>query len=91
MPAAPGMPQAGGSPAGMQTPQDMLMQAEQIAGQLLQMPDPDRKRALNDLRKSNEALHALVMSKIDKLRYNAQQQGGQMLLQQQGAMPAMPG
>jgi hypothetical protein len=98
--AAPGAPQGampgaaptpGGAPSGMSTPQDMLMQADQMAGQLLQMPEPDRKRQLHDLKKSDEALHALVMSKIQQQRYDAQQQGGQMLLQQQGAMPPMPG
>jgi hypothetical protein len=81
----------GGAPSGMHTPQDMMMQAEQIAGQLLSMPDAERKRQLHEIKKADEALHALVMSKIEKMRYDAQQQGGQMLLQQQGAMPAMPG
>jgi len=85
--AMPGMPGgAGANPAGTGTPQDMMLQAEEMAMQLLQMPDPDRRSQLIDLKHSNETLHAMVSQKIEDLRNDAQQQGGRMLLEQ-GGMP----
>lgn len=71
-PAAPGM--------GNITPQDMLNQAEQIAYQLLQMPYEQRKSYMLQIKKSDEALHALVKSKMESIRQQAQTIGGYQLL-----------
>ena len=82
MPGQPAQPAA----MGTATPQDMLAQAEQIANQLLQMPYEQRKSQMLQLKHSDEALHALVKSKMETIRQQAQTQGGYQLLQ--GAMPA---
>lgn len=81
---APGMP-GGAPPQGgntNMTPQAMLAQADQIAQQLLQMPYEARKSQMLQLKQSDEALHALVKSKMEQQRNQAANQGKQMLQQQ---------
>ena len=79
---APAGPAAtGGMTGGVSSPQEMMVQAEQIAMQLLQMPYEQRKSQMLDLKHSNETLHALVKSKMEEQRQQAQQQGGMMLMQ----------
>ena len=95
----PGTPQ-GGAPAGGVpgqgaqggTLQQMADQAEQIATQLVQMPEFDRKAQLKALREGNKDLHALVTSKMTELRRSAASQGQQQLLAPQpgGAQPGGP-
>jgi len=83
-PAMGGAPMGGapmGGGGGNNTPQDMLVQAEQIANQLLQMPYEQRKSQMLQLKKSNEALHALVKSKMESIRQQAQSIGGYQILQ----------
>jgi hypothetical protein len=70
------------------TPQQMMLQAEQIAQQLLQMPYEMRKSEMLKLKQSDEALHALVKSKMEKARQGAAQQGKAMLQQPQGGQAA---
>jgi len=97
-PMQPGMPQAGmpqpgmaqAGPGGSVTPEDMMVQAEQIAQQLLGMPYELRKSELLKIKKSNETLHALIISKMQTFRQQARTVGGNQLLQQTaGAGAAM--
>ncbi len=79
--AAPG----GGAPApaggaGGGTLTGMSEQAEQIAGQLVSMPEYERKQQLKAIRESNKDLHALVTSAMEKIRSSAASQGQQQLL-----------
>jgi hypothetical protein len=92
----PGMPM-GGAPMGgtpgsgpqSGTLQAMSDQAEQIAAQLVQMPEFDRKSQLKALREGNKDLHALVTSKMTEMRRSAASQGQQQLLAPQpGGPPA---
>lgn len=81
--AAGGQAPTGGggmAPQGDQTLQGMSDQAQQIASQLVSMPEYDRKQQLKALRDSNKDLHALVMSAMTKIRSQAASQGGQQLL-----------
>jgi hypothetical protein len=72
------------------TPEDMALQAEQIAQRVLSMPYELRRSELLNIKKSNETLHALVISKMQKIRQQAQTAGGYQMLQQQlGAQAAM--
>ena len=80
----PGMPMGGGGGGGT-TPQDMQAQADQIAYQMLAMPAELRRSELLKLKKSNETLHAIVISRMNNIRQQAQTQGGFQMLQQQVA------
>lgn len=64
------------------TVEDMAYQAEQIAYQLLAMPYELRKSEMLKIKRSNETLHSLVVSKLEKIRGQAQTQGGYAVLQQ---------
>jgi len=93
MPGAP--PPAMGAPAapaaaGQQgvSIDDLSMQAEQEAHRLISMPYEMRKSELLQIKRSNETLHALIISKMDTLRNQAKTQGGQMLLQQSAGAAA---
>jgi hypothetical protein len=87
-PTAQGMPPAGMTggampsmnPADM-TPQDLAAQAEAQAQQLLAMPYEMRRSQLNQIKKLNETLHALIIQKMQTIRQSAQTQGGLQLLQ----------
>ncbi len=86
---AGGAPQGGNAAAN--TLSGMSDQAEQMAGQLVSMPEYDRKQQLKSLREGNKDLHSLVMSAMDKIRGQAASQGQQQLLAPQpggGAPPA---
>ena len=85
MPGGAGMPMVAGSAptaAGQVTPDDLMLQAEQIAYQMLSMPYEMRRSELLKIKKSNETLHALVISKMQTIRQQAQTQGGFAALQQ---------
>jgi hypothetical protein len=87
---AGGVPMDGGQQAG--TLQQMSDQAEQIAAQLVQMPEFDRKGQLKALREGNKDLHALVTAKMTEMRRSAASQGQQQLLAPQpGGPPAGAG
>lgn len=90
-PMQPPMPSqmVGGDQSGV-TPGDLMQQAEQIAYQLLGMPYETRKSELLKIKKSNETLHALIISKMKSIRQTAQSQGGMQMMQQTvGAGAAM--
>jgi hypothetical protein len=82
----PGMGSGGQQPT---TIQAMADQADQIAQQLVSMPDYDRKQQLRQIRESNQDLHSMVTAKMDKLRQQAASQGQQQVLGQgqQGGQP----
>jgi len=75
----------GGGGGGGVTPADMTSQAEQIAYQMLAMPAELRRGELLKLKKSDETLHSVVIGKMNKIRQEAQTQGGYQMLQQQVA------
>ena len=86
-----GQPVAAGPVASMiasdsmpQTPEEMISTAEGLAEQLLGMPPSQKNTELRALKDKNEVLHALVLEKINKRRYDTRMQGGMMLAQQQG-------
>lgn len=66
-----------------QTPQDSLQAAEQLAQELLGLPDSVKNSQLRELKKSSEFLHSLVTAKISQMRQTAKQQGGEQMIQQQ--------
>jgi hypothetical protein len=96
-PGAGGMPPvAPGSPAGAPSPMgggtgvgasidDMLVQADQIATQLLVADPLTRRRQLSALKNQNEALHAQVKSTLKQKEQQGQTAGLQMA--RQGQIP----
>jgi hypothetical protein len=77
-----GVPQGGMPGGGPATLPQMSEQAEQMAGQLVTMPEGPRKQQLKQIRESSKDLHALVTSAMDRIRRGAASQGQQMVLQQ---------
>jgi hypothetical protein len=103
MPSAPGLPpnpvdqfimQRQNSPNVPRTPEDLQAQAQQIAQQVLTLPESQKDSQLIKLKKSDPTIHALVKSIIDDIRQQAQSQGGAMLMAQQygqgGGQASMP-
>jgi hypothetical protein len=89
----------GGGPAGSGantpvTPQELMQKAEQIAGQMQALPDSQRQSEMITLKKTDPTLHALVKSRMDDQKQQAQLQGGQQVLAQQygkqGAAAPLP-
>lgn len=95
----PGQPQGPAGGAGMgapmpmgggaSTPDEKMVQAEQIAAQLVTMPELQRKQMLTQIRKSDQTLHALVTAKMDQFRSQASSQGRAMVLAQAGQQQGM--
>jgi hypothetical protein len=82
-------PQAGGQGQGQQamTPEDTEAQVDQIAQQLLQMPESQRRSELLQLKRDDSTLHALVKQKLDEQNQRMATAGKSQLqgqLQQQG-------
>ncbi len=75
--AAPagGAPQSSGPPGLEET----VNKGKQIAQQLQQMPPTQRRSELDELRKSDDTLHSLVTSELDKLTREQNTAGGAML------------
>lgn len=88
-PAGTMMPSQMANTAGA-TVEDLAYQAEQMAYQLLAMPYELRRSEMLKIKRSNETLHSLVVSKMEKIRGQAQTQGGFAMLQQAvgGGAPA---
>jgi hypothetical protein len=55
-----------------------MMQADEIAQQLLGSDSTQRRRTLSDVKSSNEALYAQVKSRLQDLENEAKQTGVQM-------------
>lgn len=71
-------------PNAMTTPQDLQSAAEMLAQELLGLPEGQKDSQLRELKQANPTLHAIVREKMDDMRQRARQQGGDMLMQQQG-------
>lgn len=83
---------ASGQPGdGQVTPENVTQEADQMARQLLQMPDADRRRQLNSIRQNNDTLHALILKKMDQLRTQARSMGMQQALPQVVQNTPLPG
>jgi hypothetical protein len=94
--AAPGGGATGGGtgPNTPVTPQELMSKAEQIAGQMQALPDSQRQSEMIALKKTDPTLHALVKSRMEDQKQDAQLQGGQQVLAQQygkqGAAAPLP-
>lgn len=74
----------GGVPGNLPVTMDEMTQtAENIAMQLMGLPQTQRNSQLVALKGKDEALHSLVTSKLDSMRQDAARQGQEMVLQQQ--------
>jgi len=73
------------------TPEEMMGRANEVAQQLMTLPETQRKSELINLKRTDPTLHSLVISIMDDIRQQARSQGQQMVLQQQyGGGQAMP-
>jgi hypothetical protein len=65
---------------------DLMVQADQIADQLVTADPLTRRRQLTSIKNQNEALHAQVKSRLNQLEQQAKTQGLQLV--RQGEIPA---
>lgn len=65
------------------TPQDQMAAADQLAQELLGLPEGVKDGQLRQLKQYNEPLHALVLQKMNSRRRDARNQGGAAVMQQQ--------
>ena len=63
------------------TPNDLQAAAEQLANELLGIPEGQKDSQLRELKQFNPTLHAIVRQKMDEIRRSARMQGGAMLMQ----------
>lgn len=84
-PMVPGGAPAGATPSGAATLDELMMQADQVAQQLLTADHLTRRQTLQEIKNSNEALHAQVKASLDRLENDAANQGKQMV--RSGQMP----
>jgi len=63
-------------------PGDLMQQAQQLAQQMITMPDGIRRSQLIEIKRSNPTLHALVTQSLQDMRQDMDLQGRQMMLQQ---------
>lgn len=80
-----GETQGGGQAAAASSPSDMLQQAQQMAQQMLTLPDGVRRSQLIDMKRSNPTLHALVTQNLTDMRQDMSTQGQQMMMEQMRA------
>jgi hypothetical protein len=78
------------SPNVPRTPEEMQMQAQLIANDLLSKPESLKDSELIKLKRSDSTMHALVTSIIDDIRQQARSQGGAMLMAQQYGQGGAP-
>ena len=76
MPAPSASPAPGGNASSID---DLWVQAEETANQIVMMPPTERRSALIDLKNSNETLHAITKSMITTIEQQAANQGKQAL------------
>ena len=85
-PGAPGgMPAGGGG--GPVTPQDALVQAQQLAQQLFPMDGAQRRAQLQQIKAQDQDLYAQVKAQLDQLGSQAKSQGLQGAKQQAAQQP----
>jgi hypothetical protein len=65
------------------TPNDLQTAAEQLANELLGLPESVKDSELRKLKQFNPTLHSIVRAKMDDMRQKFRTQGGAMLQQQQ--------
>ena len=65
------------------TPEDLMTTAEQLATELLGMPEGVKDSELRKLSQYNTVLHSIVKEIMTKQRRQMRMQGGAMLQQQQ--------
>lgn len=65
------------------TPNDLQAAAEQLANELLGLPESVKDSELRKLKQFNPTLHSIVRAKMDDMRQKFRTQGGAMLQQQQ--------
>lgn len=63
------------------TPLDLREQGMQMAQQLLQMSEGDRRRELNSLRATNDILYSVVKQSMEEIRAQGESQGRQSVSQ----------
>jgi len=73
------------------TPGDLDAQAQQMAQQLLLMPDTARRSQMIQLKKSNQTMHSLVVGHLTNMRQQASTQGQQMVIEQMKQEQGGPG
>ncbi len=74
------------------TPTDLMATADQLAQELLGMPEGQKDSELRKLKQTHPVLHGMVKEKMQDMRNQARMQGGDMLMQQgmqQGMAPGM--
>lgn len=79
-----GQGDGGGAGAGGMAVGDVQAQAQEIAAQLLGVPESARRQQLTALRQTNDTLHAQVIKYMDQMRNQAGTLGQQAGLQQMG-------
>lgn len=78
-PMTPGnMGQGANSTVGM-TPEELAAQAEEMAAELVRMPELERKRQLRGIRENAPVLHSLVTASMQQQRSQAGSAGREML------------
>lgn len=76
MPAGAGPMGAGAAmPSAAMTPQDLQGQAQEIAQQLVTMPYSARRSEMQNIKNTNQTLHALVKANMEQIRGDAELQG----------------
>lgn len=65
------------------TPEELQGQAQQLAQQLLSLPEGQKDSELIKLKKADPLMHSLVGSVIEDIRQQAKTQGGAMVMAQQ--------
>lgn len=78
------------SPNVPRTPEEMQMQAQLIANDLLSKPEALKDSELIKLKRTDSTMHALVTSIMDDIRQQARSQGGAMLMAQQFGQGGAP-
>lgn len=83
-----GLGAPGTGPNGAMAPGDVLTQADQIAQQLVGMPEGERRRQLSHIRQTDETLHAVVKQRLESIRTEARSIGqDQVIAQMTGQAP----
>ncbi len=64
------------------TPDQMMETAQHLADELMGLPESQKNSELRQLQQYNPVLHSIVKETMQKKRYDARMQGGEMLMQQ---------
>jgi len=78
------------SPSTPISPEDMMAVADQLANELLGLPEGQKDSELRKLKQSNEVLHSLVRGRMDQIRRDTKSQAGNAAMgqmQQGGGAP----